>query len=262
MNRELREKAGFLQSLHNFTKGRSIRNSQRLSFPHQFFCQAYNKKSIQPISWLVLAKRRAVRHSLRQVEPEMGNIRLTSARDLPVRFHIDTSNDGGENQVDSGVKKEIMGLKQMRKRILLVLGGALLAFVGYLFGNRNAAVASAGAPVQYTGTPTHSIETPAQGGVPKAYGRVAAAIADNIGTGLVFEDTQGVIRFVSMTGMKEGELARYDQTPTQGGIPRSYGHLVAAVVNGEGTGLVFEDAQGVIRFVTITGKKEGELTRF
>jgi hypothetical protein len=103
---------------------------------------------------------------------------------------------------------------------------------------------------------------PTQGSVPKSYGRVAAAIADKIGTGLIFEDGQGVIRFVSMTGMMEGELARYDKTPTHGGIPKSYGHLAAAVVNGESTGLVFEDAQGVIRFVTIAGKKEGELTRF
>jgi hypothetical protein len=150
----------------------------------------------------------------------------------------------------------------MRKQILVVLCGALLAFVGYLFGTRNAAVASAGAPIQYAGTPTHSIDTPSEGKVPKTYGRLAAVIADNIGTGMVFEDAQGVIHFVSVNGMKEGELARYDTTPTQGGIPKSYGHLVAAVVNGEGTGLVFEDAQGVIRFVTITGKKEAELTRF
>src|SRR5208282_5268711 len=97
--------------------------------------------------------------------------------------------------------------------------------------------------------------------VPKSYGRVAAAISDQIGTGLVFEDKDGTIRFVSMNGMKEGELARYDQTPTQGGIPKSYGHLVAAVVNPDGTGLVFEDSEGVIRLVTITGKKEAELTR-
>jgi len=97
--------------------------------------------------------------------------------------------------------------------------------------------------------------------VPKSYGHVAAAIADQIGTGLIFEDNEGVIRFVSMTGMKEGELARYDQTPTHGGIPKAYGHLVAAVVNPKGTGLVFEDSQGVIRFLTITGKEEGELVR-
>lgn len=150
----------------------------------------------------------------------------------------------------------------MRKRISLVLSGALLALAGYLFGNRSVTVAHAGAPAQYAGAPNQPVEMPTQGSVPKSYGRVAAAIADKIGTGLIFEDGQGVIRFVSMTGMMEGELARYDKTPTHGGIPKSYGHLAAAVVNGESTGLVFEDAQGVIRFVTIAGKKEGELTRF
>jgi hypothetical protein len=135
----------------------------------------------------------------------------------------------------------------MRNRTLLVIGSALLFVAGYLAGNRNTSVAYAGAPIQ--------------GSVPKSYGRLVAAIPDSIGTGLVFEDTGGIIRFVSMTGMKEGELARYDQTPTHGGIPKSYGRLVTAVVNSEGTGLVFEDSEGVIRFVTITGKTEGELTR-
>ena len=135
----------------------------------------------------------------------------------------------------------------MLKRVLLVVGGTLLAIGAYVCGNRNSTVAYAYGPTQGT--------------VPKSYGRVAAVIADQIGTGLIFEDAEGVIRFVSMTGMKEGELARYDQTPTHGGIPKSYGHLVAAVVNPTGTGLVFEDNQGVIRFVTITGKNEGELTR-
>jgi hypothetical protein len=134
----------------------------------------------------------------------------------------------------------------MRARILMILGGALLAIGGYVLGTRDVAVAHA---------------SPTEGAVPKSYGRVAAAIADQIGTGLIFEDKDGTIRFVSMTGIKEGELARYDQTPTRGGIPKSYGHLVAAVVNPEGTGLVFEDAKGVIRFLTITGKVEGELTR-
>jgi len=136
---------------------------------------------------------------------------------------------------------------EMRKRILLIIGTALLFVAGYLTGSKNALVAYAG--------------TPRQGTVPKSYGRLITAIPDQIGTGLVFEDSEGVIRFVAMTGMKEGELARYDQTPTHGGIPKSYGHLVAAVVNSDGTGLVFEDSEGVIRFVTITGKKEGELTR-
>jgi hypothetical protein len=139
------------------------------------------------------------------------------------------------------------GVSQMRNRILFVLATVLLFAAGYLTGTRNATVA-------YASPPTH-------GSVPKSYGRLVTAIADSIGTGLVFEDAEGVIRFVSITGMKEGELARYDQTPTHGGIPKSYGRLVTAVVNSEGTGLVFEDSEGVIRFVTITGKKEGELTR-
>jgi len=138
-------------------------------------------------------------------------------------------------------------VKQMRKRILLVLGSALLLIVGYSTGSRNATVAYAGALTR--------------GNVPKAYGRLVAAIPDSIGTGLVFEDSGGVIRFVSITGMKEGELARYEQTPVHGGIPKAYGRLVTAVVNSEGTGLVFEDSEGVIRFVTIAGKTEGELTR-
>ncbi len=135
----------------------------------------------------------------------------------------------------------------MRKSSVFVLASALLFVAGYLIGNRNATVAYAGSPTQGT--------------VPKSYGRLVTAIADQIGTGLIFEDSEGVIRFVSITGMKEGELARYDQTPTRGGIPKSYGRLVTAVVNSEGTGLIFEDSEGVIRFVTIAGKKEGELTR-
>jgi hypothetical protein len=135
----------------------------------------------------------------------------------------------------------------MRKRILFILGTALLFVAGYLAGNRSATIAHAG--------------TLTQGTVPKSYGHLVTAIADQIGTGLIFEDAQGVIRFVSVTGMKEGELARYDQTPTRGGIPKSYGRLVTAVVNPDGTGLIFEDSEGVIRFVTITGKKEAELTR-
>ena len=135
----------------------------------------------------------------------------------------------------------------MRKSSVFVLASVLLFVAGYLIGNRNATVAHAGSPTQGT--------------VPKSYGRLVTAIADQIGTGLIFEDSGGVIRFVSITGMKEGELARYDQTPTRGGIPKSYGRLVTAVVNSEGTGLIFEDSEGVIRFVTIAGKKEGELTR-
>ncbi len=146
----------------------------------------------------------------------------------------------------------------MGKRIFVALGAALLALAAYSLGSRNGAVAYAGTPMQ--DAPDYSA-TLSKGSVPKAYGRVAAVIPDQIGTGLIFEDTEGVIRFVSMTGMKEGELARYDQTPTHGGIPKAYGHLVGAVVNPKGTALVFEDSAGVIRFVTITGKEEGELVR-
>ncbi|MGO9123636.1 MAG: hypothetical protein ACLP6G_01985 [Terriglobales bacterium] len=136
----------------------------------------------------------------------------------------------------------------MRKRVWLVVGSSLLLMIaGYVVGGRRATVAYAAPPTE--------------GSVPKSYGRLVAAIPDQIGTGLVFEDAGGVIRFVSMTGMKEGELARYDKTPTHGGIPKSYGHLVTAVVNPEGTGLIFEDSAGTIRFVTIAGVKEGELTR-
>lgn len=135
----------------------------------------------------------------------------------------------------------------MRKRILLVVGSSLLLVGGYMAGAHKTTVAYAGEPVEGT--------------VPKSYGRLVAGIADQIGTGLVFEDAEGVIRFVAMTGMKEGELARYDKTPTHGGIPKSYGHLVTAVVNPDGTGLVFEDSAGTIRFVTVAGVKEGELTR-
>lgn len=134
----------------------------------------------------------------------------------------------------------------MRRSSVLV-ASAILFVAGYLVGNRGPAVVHA--------------ESETHGTVPKSYGRLVTAIADQIGTGLIFEDSAGVIRFVSVTGMKEGELARYDQTPTHGGIPKSYGRLVTAVVNSEGTGLIFEDGEGVIRFVTIAGKKEGELTR-
>ena len=35
--------------------------------------------------------------------------------------------------------------------------------------------------------------------------------------GWSLKSTDGVIRFVSVTGMKEGQLARYDKTPVQGG---------------------------------------------
>lgn len=140
----------------------------------------------------------------------------------------------------------------MRNPILLALSGAVLAITGYICGARHIMIAHA------QSTYTRAVT---QGTVPKSYGHIAAIIPDKIGTGLIFEDPAGTVRFVSMTGMKEGELPRYDQTPTHGGIPKSYGHLVGAVVNGDNTGLIFEDSAGVIRFLTITGQVEGELTR-
>jgi len=135
----------------------------------------------------------------------------------------------------------------MRKRILFIAGSVVLLLSGFIAGTHSAIFAQS-----YPST---------HGTVPKSYGKLSAVIADSIGTGLVFEDAGGVIRFVSVTGMKEGELARYDQTPVQGGIPKAYGHLVGAVVNHGQIGLVFEDAQGAIRFVTMTGTTESELTR-
>jgi hypothetical protein len=146
--------------------------------------------------------------------------------------------------------------KNMRQRTLFISGIALLLIAGYMVGARSSAVAHA-----QSSTQDSYAKAPAQGAVPKSYGKLVTAIADSIGTGLVFEGADGTIRFVSVTGMKEGELARYDGTPTHGGIPRSYGHLVSAVVNNGSTGLIFEDAKGVIRFVTITGVTEQELTR-
>jgi hypothetical protein len=125
--------------------------------------------------------------------------------------------------------------------------GLLLIATGYELGTRSIVRAQTGMNMQVA--------------VPRSYGRIAGVVPDSIGTGLVFEDTEGTIRFVSVTGMKEGELARYDQTPIHGGIPRAYGHLVGAVVNHGSTGLVFEDKNGVIRFVTLAGVTEHELTR-
>lgn len=143
----------------------------------------------------------------------------------------------------------------MRKRIPFVVGSVVLFVGGYLAGTRTTSLA-------YADPQAQTYERPEiHGEVPKSYGKLSAVIADSIGTGMVFEDSDGVIRFVSVNGMKEGELARYDQTPVKGGIPRAYGHLVGAVVNHEQTGLVFEDAKGVIRFVTLTGLTEAELTR-
>lgn len=53
----------------------------------------------------------------------------------------------------------------------------------------------------------------------------------------------------------------YAQAAQHGGIPKSYGHLVSAVVTPGGTSLVFEDGDGTIRFVTMTGQVEADLQR-
>ena len=135
----------------------------------------------------------------------------------------------------------------MQKRMLMVACVGLLVLTGYFAGLRRTSIVHA--------------ENPSPGVVPKSYGKLVTAIPDSIGTGLIFEDPQGVIRFVSVTGMKEGELARYEASPTRGGIPKAYGHLVAAVVNHGQTALVFENENGVIRFVTMAGVTEKELSR-
>jgi hypothetical protein len=137
------------------------------------------------------------------------------------------------------------------KRLILATSIAFLLSGAYIMGGHIFSARAEEPPPQ----------SPSQGIVPKSYGRLVATIADSIGTGLVFEGTDGTIRFVSVTGMKEGELARYDSTPTHGGIPRSYGRLAGAVVNNGSTGLIFEDSKGVIRFVTLAGRVESELKR-
>jgi hypothetical protein len=153
----------------------------------------------------------------------------------------------------------------MRKRILIISQSILLLAVGYLAGTRSATVAHAKPAVSASTAAAPNAQAPSyeasKAAVPKSYGKLVAAIPDSIGTGLIFEGADGTIRFVSVTGMKEGELARYDQTSTHGGIPKSYGHLVSAVVNNGSTALIFEDANGVIRFATLSGKVESELTR-
>lgn len=126
----------------------------------------------------------------------------------------------------------------------------VLLIAGYSAGSWNAKVAHAGDEYPMV-----------KNTVPKSYGKVVSAINDQLGTGLVFEDAEGTIHFVAMTGMPEGTLQRYETTPEHGGIPKAYGHLVAAVASSRGTGLVFEDEQGTIRFLTLTGKVEGELDR-
>jgi len=82
----------------------------------------------------------------------------------------------------------------MRSKILFVLGGVLIFLAGYLAGNGRVSVA-------YAQAPTH-------GGIPKAYGHLVSAVVTPGGTSLVFEDSAGTIRFVTMTGQVESELDR------------------------------------------------------
>src|SRR5215813_4893178 len=98
----------------------------------------------------------------------------------------------------------------MRTRTLVVVTAIFLVAVAYYAGTRRNTIAYA--------------SEPAAAVVPKSYGKLITAIPDSIGTGLVFEDSEGTIRFVSVTGMKEGELPRYEGKPSRGGIPKSYGH--------------------------------------
>ncbi len=80
----------------------------------------------------------------------------------------------------------------MRKRVLFVLGGMLIFLAGYLAGNGRVSVAYA----------------QSHGGIPKSYGHLVSAVVTPGGTSLVFEDSAGTIRFVTMTGQVESELDR------------------------------------------------------
>jgi len=82
----------------------------------------------------------------------------------------------------------------MRNQVLMILAGALIFAAGYFTGNRQAGVV-------YAQTATH-------GGVPKAYGHLVSAVVNGGKTGLVFEDSEGTIRFVTMAGQEEAELSR------------------------------------------------------
>ena len=83
----------------------------------------------------------------------------------------------------------------MRKTILIVLGNAVLFFAGYFAGSARVSSVQA----QVTGP---------HGGIPKAYGHLVSAVVTPGGTSLVFEDSDGVIRFLTMTGQVESELTR------------------------------------------------------
>ena len=81
----------------------------------------------------------------------------------------------------------------MRKRILLVAGTVALFFAGYFAGGGRAGLAFAD-------------QKP--GGIPKSYGHLVSAVVTPGGTSLIFEDSEGTIRFVTMTGQVESQLDR------------------------------------------------------
>lgn len=81
-----------------------------------------------------------------------------------------------------------------------------------------------------------------------------ATFSIQTGRSLMFLNDTPLGRFKGRSGQRHG-----DERIADGG--QLYRWVVAAVVRNGSTALVFEDSQGVIRFVTITGALEGELTR-
>jgi hypothetical protein len=80
----------------------------------------------------------------------------------------------------------------MRNKVLIALGSVVLFLAGYFAGNSKVGIAYA---------QTH-------GGIPKSYGHLVSAVVTPGGTSLVFEDTAGTIRFVTLTGQVESQLDR------------------------------------------------------
>jgi hypothetical protein len=80
----------------------------------------------------------------------------------------------------------------MRNRILFIVAGVILFFVGYLAGNGH---------INPAWAETH-------GGIPKSYGHLVSAVVTPGGTSMVFEVSDGTIRFVTMTGQVESQLDR------------------------------------------------------
>lgn len=81
----------------------------------------------------------------------------------------------------------------MRNRFLLVVAATLLFVAGVLVGSKRNMIVLAQ-------NPAHSI--------PKSYGHVVSSLLTDNGAGLVFEDSQGVIRYVSLDGKLWVEIPR------------------------------------------------------